>query len=149
MRQTLANAETDPYLASAIEFMYSEDTDDDFNTLGRQQQEELLKKTWIEREKQFYGEEIDDETERQGGTIQEQPENEEQDDSSDDDIARSEAVETFPQPKKDAEERDLATPSASSESTTIEPQSKYQIMKMNHQRMQALQHELKEKQYRI
>ena len=51
--------ETDPYLASAIEFMYSEDTEEDFNTMGRQQQEALLKKTWLEREKQFYGEEID------------------------------------------------------------------------------------------
>lgn len=57
---TLGNVESDPYLASAIEFMYSEDTEDDFNTLGRKQQEELLKKTWMEREKQFYGEEIDD-----------------------------------------------------------------------------------------
>lgn len=35
MRLTLENAESDPYLASAIEFMYSEDTEDDFNTLGR------------------------------------------------------------------------------------------------------------------
>jgi hypothetical protein len=35
MQMSLPNAETDPYLASAIEFMYSEDTEDDFNTLGR------------------------------------------------------------------------------------------------------------------
>ena len=44
----------------------------------------------MEREKQFYGEELDDaDGQRQGeGTIQEQPENEEQDDSSDDDLER-------------------------------------------------------------
>jgi hypothetical protein len=37
MRRTLENVESDPYLASALEFMYSEDTEEDFNTLGRQQ----------------------------------------------------------------------------------------------------------------
>ena len=57
----LMDYENDPYLASALEFMYSEDTEEDFGTMGRQQQEALLKKTWLEREKQFYGEEIDDE----------------------------------------------------------------------------------------
>ena len=51
MKLSLGNVDSDPYLASAFEFMYSEDTEDDFNTLGRKQQEELLKKTWIEREK--------------------------------------------------------------------------------------------------
>ena len=29
--------ETDPYLASAIEFMYYEDTEEDFNTMDRKQ----------------------------------------------------------------------------------------------------------------
>jgi hypothetical protein len=41
--------------------MYSEDTQEDFNTMDRQKQEALLKRTWIEREKEFYGEEIDEE----------------------------------------------------------------------------------------
>lgn len=130
---TLVNVESDPYLASAIEFMYSEDTEDDFNTLGRKQQEELLKKTWIEREKQFYGEEIDDEETAALGfnrdkTIQEQPENEEQDESSDDDLARGgDNVPTF-----EKKEEMTETPSASSEATTVEAlPSKYQIMKIN------------------
>ena len=35
MKLSLGNVDSDPYLASAIEFMYSEDTEDDFNTLGR------------------------------------------------------------------------------------------------------------------
>ena len=30
------NEITDPYLASAIEFMYSEDTEEDFNTMDRE-----------------------------------------------------------------------------------------------------------------
>lgn len=33
----MIEGEPDPYLASAIEFMYSEDTEEDFNTMGRQQ----------------------------------------------------------------------------------------------------------------
>jgi hypothetical protein len=43
--------DNDPYLASAIEFMYSEDTNEGFNSLGLRKQEELLKKTWLERER--------------------------------------------------------------------------------------------------
>jgi len=137
------NAESDPYLASAIEFMYSEDTEEDFNTLGRQQQEELLKKTWMEREKQFYGEELDDsETRRREGTIQEQPENEEQDDSSDDDLDRNVPEQSQPS----TEPTEPLTPSASSDATTMEVQSRYQVMKQKQQKIQSLQDELKHKQ---
>jgi len=137
------NAESDPYLASAIEFMYSEDTEEDFNTLGRQQQEELLKKTWMEREKQFYGEELDDsETRRREGTIQEQPENEEQDDSSDDDLDRNVPEQSQPS----TEPTEPLNPSASSDATTMEVQSRYQVMKQKQQKIQSLQDELKHKQ---
>ena len=55
---TVDSFKNDPYLASAIEFMYSADDndyDDDFGKMTREQQEEFLKKTWIEREKKFYG----------------------------------------------------------------------------------------------
>jgi hypothetical protein len=45
------SVDPDPYLASAIEFMYSEDTEEDFNTMDKKQQEALLKKTWLDREK--------------------------------------------------------------------------------------------------
>ena len=62
MEAPLVDYENDPYFASAIEFMYSEDTEDDFGTMDAQQQEALLKKTWLEREKQFYGEDIEEET---------------------------------------------------------------------------------------
>ena len=51
MEEPLVDYENDPYFASAIEFMYSEDTEDDFGTMDAQQQEALLKKTWLEREK--------------------------------------------------------------------------------------------------
>lgn len=104
-----------------------------------------MKKTWIEREKQFYGEEIDDETDqRREGTILEQPENEEQDDSSDDDLTRGD------QAPAQKEQADPPTPSASSQSTAVEvASSKYQVMKLNQQRLLALQAELKEKNYRI
>lgn len=61
--------------------MYSEDTEEDFNTMDRQKQEALLKRTWIDREKQFYGEELDDEQE----IIEEEPEDYS---DSDDDIDR-------------------------------------------------------------
>ena len=47
--------DSDPYLASAIEFMYSEDTSEGFNSLGIKQQEEILKQSWLQRERQFYG----------------------------------------------------------------------------------------------
>jgi hypothetical protein len=40
--------------------MYSEDTQEDFNTMDRQKQEALLKRTWVAREKEFYGEELDE-----------------------------------------------------------------------------------------
>ena len=61
MAEPIVDYENDPYFASAIEFMYSEDTEDDFNTMDIKKQEALLKKTWLEREKQFYGDEIDEE----------------------------------------------------------------------------------------
>ena len=73
--------ENDPYLATALEFMYSEDTEDDFGTMDLQRQEALLKKTWLEREKQFYGEEIDEDPQKRTFAIQEQPENEEEEES--------------------------------------------------------------------
>jgi hypothetical protein len=81
------NEITDPYLASAIEFMYSEDTEEDFNTMDREKQEALLKKTWMEREKQFYGEEIEDLNPPKNITfsIKEKPENEEEDYEDNDD----------------------------------------------------------------
>lgn len=40
--------------------MYSEDSEDDFATMNREKQEALLKKTWMDRERQFYGEEIEE-----------------------------------------------------------------------------------------
>jgi hypothetical protein len=43
--------DSDPYLASAIEFMYSEDTSEGFNSLGLKQQEEILKQSWLQRER--------------------------------------------------------------------------------------------------
>ena len=61
--------------------MYSEDTEDDFNTMDRQKQEALLKKTWLDREKQFYGEENDN----CNDSIEEQPE---EDDSDSDELDR-------------------------------------------------------------
>lgn len=74
--------ETDPYLASALEFMYSEDTEDDFNEMDQEQQEAYLKKTWIDREKEFYGEE---DNYKFNHTITEQIENEDEDSDDDDD----------------------------------------------------------------
>lgn len=59
--------------------MYSEDSEDNFKTLDRKQQEELLKKTWMDREREFYGEELDSNED----VIEEQQEEEEEDQSSD------------------------------------------------------------------
>ena len=75
--------EDDPYLATAIEFMYSEDTEQDFNSMDRKMQEKLLKKTWMDRERMFYGEE-----EIEDNCIEEKPEQEEQEESSDEDLNR-------------------------------------------------------------
>ena len=61
--------------------MYSEDTQEDFNTMDRQKQEALLKRTWVEREKEFYGEELDEDPD----IIIEEAED---GSDSDDDIAR-------------------------------------------------------------
>ena len=58
--------------------MYSEDSQDEFTSMDHQKQEALLKKTWMERERQFYGDEIDEDI------IQEQ--NEEDLSSEDDDV---------------------------------------------------------------
>ena len=63
--------------------MYSEDTEQDFNTMDREKQEALLKKTWMDREKQFYGEDIDADV-TGNFSIKEQPENEEEDYEEDD-----------------------------------------------------------------
>lgn len=64
--------------------MYSEDTEQDFNTMDREKQEALLKKTWMDREKQFYGEEIEQDV-TGNFSIKEQPENEEEDYEEDSD----------------------------------------------------------------
>jgi hypothetical protein len=61
--------------------MYSEDTQEDFNTMDRQKQEALLKRTWVAREKEFYGEELDEDPDM---IIEEA----EDGSDSDDDIAR-------------------------------------------------------------
>lgn len=47
--------------------------------MDRKQQEELLKKTWMDRERQFYGEELDSNED----VIEEKQEEEEEDQSSD------------------------------------------------------------------
>mmetsp|Transcript_34592 Transcript_34592/g.52926 ORF Transcript_34592/g.52926 Transcript_34592/m.52926 type:complete len:80 (+) Transcript_34592:3653-3892(+) len=47
---TADSFKNDPYLASAIEFMY------DSGNEGAQELSEMMRVTWLEREKQFYGE---------------------------------------------------------------------------------------------
>jgi hypothetical protein len=131
---------TDPYLASAIEFMYSEDTEEDFNTMDREKQEALLKKTWMDRERQFYGEEVDDDEvlmKKMNFSIKEQPENEEDDEEQDsdsgDDLDRGGANYTIRNleqaismdDEEDTEHTDQVTSSQ-------EVQSRYQIMKFKH-----------------
>lgn len=88
MEAPLVDYENDPYFASAIEFMYSEDTEDDFGTMDAQQQEALLKKTWLEREKQFYGEEIEEDEE----PIIEQNEEEEEDSGDEFELDRGNVI---------------------------------------------------------
>ena len=94
--------------------MYSEDTEEDFNTMDKKQQEALLKKTWLDREKQFYGEEIDTNFE-----IQE--EDEEVSDSGDDDELD----------RGGGQEEEQEETEATSDKQSEEP-SRYQIMKLKH-----------------
>ena len=53
--------EVDTYFASALEFMYSQDSgfggEMAFGSLNREQQEKVLKDSWVRREKEFFGEE--------------------------------------------------------------------------------------------
>ena len=78
--------------------------------MDKKQQEALLKKTWLDREKQFYGEEIDTNFE-----IQE--EDEDLDDSGDDDEL-----------DRGGQEGETE---ATSDKQSEEP-SRYQIMKLKH-----------------
>ena len=67
--------------------MYSEDSEDqDFNTMDRQKQEALLKKTWMERERQFYGDEIDEDI------IQEQEDEDDVSSEEDDVLDRDDTI---------------------------------------------------------
>lgn len=55
----MAAISSDPYLASALEFMYSEDSQSDkvdgFASMNRAQQEKILQASWAAREREFYG----------------------------------------------------------------------------------------------
>lgn len=122
--------------------MYSEDTQEDFNTMDRQKQEALLKRTWMEREKEFYGEEIDEEPDM---IIEEA----EDCSDSDDDIARgvgdrNDIVEDII--KEEQNERNAQI--SISESNTGQ-RSHFQIMKEKQAQMQELESQLKQKQRHI
>ena len=81
--------------------------------MDKKQQEALLKKTWLDREKQFYGEEIDENFE-----IEEEDE-EVSDSGTDDELDRGGGQE--------GQEETEAT----SEKQSEEP-SRYQVMKLKH-----------------
>ena len=71
-------ANDDSYFASAIEFIYSQDSGEmAFGSMNRKEQERLLQQSWVQREKEFYGDD-------QNQVIDETPEMEEDAESSDD-----------------------------------------------------------------
>lgn len=130
--------------------MYSEDTEQDFNTMDREKQEALLKKTWMEREKQFYGDDIDIDV-TGNFSIKEQPENEEddQDEDSDsgDDLDRGAGnytVKNLEQAINSEEDETEHTDAVATPQSNDIQGSRYQIMKIKH-----LESQIEVKNFRI
>ena len=127
--------QNDPFLQSAIEFMYSEDSEDDFTTMDRQKQEALLKKTWMERERQFYGEEVDEDI------IEEQ--DEEQDASSEEEEDELDRDDTIKAVQGILEQHDKL------ERSDKPIASHFQVMRAKQMQMQDLHVQLKHKQKHV
>ena len=122
--------------------MYSEDSEDhDFNTMDRQKQEALLKKTWMERERQFYGDEIDEDI------IQEQEDEDDVSSEEDDVLDRDDTIKAVQGilDQHDALNRDSRVISENGRDNRPLGGSHFQVMRAKQLEKSELQIQLKHK----